>query len=223
MEISNMKYKAIIFDLDGVVIDTVKLWTKVNKLLLEKRGKVYDEEFLTPLVMSRPLLETVQIIKDHHGLMDDPIELLYERSELAKKVYEEEVGFIPGFLDFFHKAQTRNLAMAIATSSGTELIEVVDDKLGIRKLFNDNVYSISDVGNKVKPNPEIFLFAAKKIATEPKDTMTIVDSANSIEGSQAAGMYTIAITTTFPRWQLEDNAPNEIVTNFEQIKLEELT
>jgi HAD superfamily hydrolase (TIGR01509 family) len=218
-----MKYNAAILDLDGVVIDTTKLWNRVNKILLEKRGKVYDEKELSPMLMSRPLLETVQMLKNHYNLLDDPIELLYERTELAKKVYEEDVTFVPGLELFIEKLKNKGVKYAIATSSTNELIEVVDQKLKLREIFDHHIYTIADVGNVVKPNPDIFLFAAKKIEVEPAATFTIVDSSNSIAASLAAGMYTIAIATTFDRWRLEEAHPNEIVNRFEQIDIDKLT
>lgn len=186
--------KAIIFDLEGVVVDSEKLWDRCAVIFLGNHGFKYEREPHKPLLMGKTLEEGVEIWKKEIGLKGDTKKLAQERRDIIREMYYE-TNFIPGFLDFFNKVKDK-YKIGVGSSIERTFLEIVDNKLGITKLFNNHVYSIADIGFISKPNPDIFLFVAKKIGVNPKDCVVFEDSPNGVRAAKNAGMMCVATTNT---------------------------
>lgn len=209
----------IIFDLEGIVVDTESLWDKNAEIFLKRRGFRYEREKFKHLITGTSLEEGVEIMKKIYGFNGDKHQLALERIEIVKGLFRKEINFIPGFEDFFDKV--KNIyKVCIATALRKELLEIIDKKLGIFKLFNNHVYSISDVKGVGKPNPDIFLYAAKRLNSKPQDCFVIEDAPNGIEAAKRAGMKCIALTTIYKQDKL--NKADFIVNSFNKIDLNKI-
>lgn len=186
--------KAIIFDLEGVVVDSEKHWDACAVIFLGRHGLKYEREPHKPLLMGKTLEEGVIIWKKMIGLRGDTKKLAQERRDIIRDLYYD-TNFIPGFMDFFKKVKKR-YKIGVATSIERPFLRIIDEKLAVTKLFNNKVYSIEDIGFISKPNPDIFLFVASKLRVSPKDCVVFEDSPNGVEGAKRAGMTCVAITTT---------------------------
>jgi beta-phosphoglucomutase-like phosphatase (HAD superfamily) len=139
-----------------------------------------------------------------------------ERGEIVEELFKDDVNFIPGFIDFYEKIKT-DFKSAVATSLQRNFLEDGDKRLHLLKLFNGNVFSISDIGLISKPNPDIFLYAARKLNSPPENCLVIEDAPNGIESAKRAKMKCIAITTTFDRSKLTE--ADQIVNSYSEINL----
>ena len=209
--------KAIIFDAEGVVVDTEALWDKSQDVLLGKRGLLYDREYLKPKMAGQTLLEGAQLMVDHYKLDEDAGNVACEREVLIHDLFENDINFIDGFLQFINSLKNTELQISIATAMNKSLMEKVEMKLELMKIFGEHIYFIEDVGNKSKPEPDVFLLASEKMNIDPANCMVIEDAPHGIEAANRAGMKSIGLTTTFSKIHL--NKADYIADNFNDIRM----
>lgn len=158
--------KAIIFDAEGVVVDTEVLWDKSQEVLLGRRELEYDREYLKPKMAGQTLLEGAQLMVDHYRLDEDPNHIAQERKALINGLFENEINYIDGFLPFMDALKKTDLPISIATAMDKNLMKKVEAKLKLSHIYGEHIYFIEDVGNKSKPAPDVFLLAAKKMGIQ---------------------------------------------------------
>lgn len=215
-----MKFKTLIFDMDGVITDTERLYDVADTEFFRRHGQDYNRLETMTLLIGRSLKEGVGVIKDKYHFEGSIEELYQERRSILEGVFESSLHFIDGFEEFFKKVQGAGLQSGVATASDDKLLSIADRKLGLAKLFGNRIYKVSDVGNKSKPDPAIFLYAAKQMHAESHECFVIEDSPRGIQAAKNAGMFCIGIATTFPRDQLSE--ADLVVDAFEEIDLEKL-
>jgi beta-phosphoglucomutase-like phosphatase (HAD superfamily) len=110
-----------------------------------------------------------------------------------------------------------HLKKSIATAMNKTLMVKVEKKLRLQQFFGEHVYYIEDVGNKSKPEPDVFLYAAEKLGVKPSDCIVIEDAPHGIEAANKAGMISIGLVTTFSREHLQN--ADFIADDFENVLL----
>jgi len=214
------RLKAVIFDLEGVIVDSEPVWTKADLIFLKNHGvSITLEEYnssIKHLLMGLVLRDGVALMKKQYGFNDDPLKLAEERRSIVKSLFGEDVGFIPGFVDF-HMRIADAYRIAIATSLERYFLTPLDTRLELSKLFNGNVFSVEDIGFISKPDPAIFLHAAKTLQVSPQNCLVIEDAPNGIEAAKRAGMKCLAITTSSPRERL--TKADLVISSYEEIDL----
>lgn len=218
-----MKYKAIIFDMDGTIIDTEHIWAAANKTLIERRGIPYTPELQTELyrhIAGLALHKSCAIIKDIVKLEDPLDSLIQEKRLIANALYSQGVIFIEGFVKFHAYAQKYSLAMGVATNADAHHVHLTNQALKLDSFFGEHIYSISSVGNIPKPKPDIYLHAAHKLRVGPHECLAIEDSAHGIAAAKAAGMHCIGINTSKNRHNLRHS--DFIANHYDDIDLENL-
>lgn len=195
-----MALEAIIFDAEGVVVDTEAVWDEGQRVFFERRGIEYDRERVKPLLTGRSLIVGTQVLADLFELRGDPDELAEERAEIVRGLMKE-VRLVPGFSSFF--SEVRDMyRTCVATAMAEELFEIVDRQLGIRELFGGRVYTLSDVEQRSKPDPALFLYAAGQLGTPPGRCVVIEDSPLGIEAAHRAGIRVVGLATTYGKESL---------------------
>lgn len=212
-----MAIESVIFDLEGVIIDTEPLWDQVSIIFLERRKAIYNRERTKPLLMGKTLAEGVRIMQEQYGFGGNVEEQATERREIARELFSEDVVFIPGFEKFYENIVGKGLKSAIATSLERDFLKSMDQRLKLSELFNDKIFSIADVGYKSKPNPDIFLHAASQLSTLPLNSLVIEDAPNGVEAARRAGMRCVALTTSTTREKLI--GANLVVDSYTEIDL----
>jgi len=218
-----MKYKTIIFDMDGTIVDTEEIWQQAGHSLITSRGKTLsdeDKQELAKRLSGFALHDSCKVIKDFAGL-EEPIEtLIREKSGKASDLYAQGIRFIEGFLDFHQKAVSYNLKVGIATNADNHTIYLTDKTLNLKKLFGNHIYSFTQVNNQAKPNPAVYLHAAQQLETDPQECIAIEDSHHGVQAARNAGMLCIGINTAKKPELLQNS--NFIIDHYDEIRLEEL-
>ena len=201
-----MNYKAIIFDLDGTIIDTDHVWRRARNQIISNRGHELtpeDEAYLDHHLAGMDTLKSCQIIKDLIQT-DDSVEILMkEKIALACQLYQTSICFIEGFIEFHAKARAIPLKMGVATNANAQTVMVTEKKLNLTHYFEHHIYTINHVDNRGKPDPAIYLYAAKQLGVAPKECIAIEDSAHGILAAQLAGMLCIGINSSKKPEQIE--------------------
>jgi beta-phosphoglucomutase len=208
--------QAILFDAEGVVIDTEKMWDAAQVEFMNRRGITYDRSKLKHLLSGKSQPEAIEILRAECGLMGDTSSLVAERRELVRRHLANGVEFVGGFREFHQQVQSA-YRTCIATAMPEDLLAIVDARLGLSRLFDGRIYSLSAVGYRSKPNPDIFLYAAGRLEVEPANCLVIEDAPHGVEAARRAGMKCVALTTTFDRQTL--SRADRVVDSFAQIEL----
>jgi beta-phosphoglucomutase len=193
-----MSKKAIIFDLDGTIIDTGWIWRQVTRDIIESRGITCDDHLAHQLENELCGLEinaACAIIKETIGIPDSLTTLVAEKKQRARDLYEQQVTFIDGFEKFHRKVKASGLKSGIATNSDIISLNQVKHQLNLERFFGNHIYSIADVNFRYKPDPAIYLHAAKQLGLNPDECIAIEDSKHGVTAAKSAGMFCIGINS----------------------------
>ena len=192
----------IIFDAEGIVIDTETIWDKGQAIFLQRRGFVYDRERIKPLLTGRTLAEGVEVMRQAYRFDGDTEVLARERADIVRELFIHETAFIEGFLPFYESVRSR-YKTCVATAMDQDLLKLVDQHLNLSALFENRIYTLDKVGYRSKPNPDIFLYAAQQLGSAPEHCVVIEDAPHGIDAAKSAGMCCIAISTTYDPGKLQ--------------------
>jgi beta-phosphoglucomutase len=200
---------AAIFDMDGTLIDNTPYHFKSWQALFKKYSKgVLPRETYYTEISGVPVMETIRRIfgsdHDEAGLK----ELLQEKEEFYRKEYAPYLVAKNGLENFLTALKNAGVKMAMATSATVEDIDFILNKIPIRGDF-DTIVNSSMV-SKPKPDPQIFLKAAKKLNMDPSKCIVFEDSLAGVKAANSAGMKVVAITTSHKPEELH---PVDLVIN----------
>jgi HAD superfamily hydrolase (TIGR01509 family) len=185
-----MRLKAVVFDLDGVLANTEDLYEEAGSAVLGRRGLTYDPP-LRELMMGRPVADALRIMIETHDL-SDPVDALFEECrEVLYGLMATALAPMPGVGELLDRLDSAKLPVAVATSALPEYAEFVLTRLDLKRRFQF-VLTSADITHG-KPDPEIYLLAARNLALEPREMMVLEDSANGCRAAVAAGAFTVAV------------------------------
>ena len=218
------KYQAIIFDMDGTIIDTDHLWKAANLPILHEHAPHLSQEEKDAMIASFKHLtfyEIWKIIQDNCTTQMTIEEIAQQNRRHVQELYRVTgISMIPKFDEFHGKVATSGLKTAIATSSEQDTVNVILEMVPLKDYFSDHIYNVDHVNKAYKPSPDIYLHAAEKLNVQPCCCIAIEDSSSGIKAAKAAGMYCIGINTGKNRDILKQ--ADEIVECFSEIDLDKL-
>lgn len=182
--------KAVIFDMDGVMIDSEPLWEKTEKIMMARKGLVYNPVYREKIV-GLGQKESAVLLKETFSLNENIEDIIDQRISVLLDIYDRELSLVRGLTELLDSVSKSTLKVALASSSPLKVIEFVLSKFDLNKYF-DLVVS----GDKVehgKPSPDIYNYTAERLGLECDECVVIEDSINGVISAKSAGMYCIAI------------------------------
>lgn len=180
--------RALLFDMDGLMVDSEPLWFEVEREFFRRRGGEWTEE-LAHACIGQGLANTLRVMSD---LLGEELPYGPSRDELhaAFEAGVPSLRLQPGCLELLQAAHG-GAALAVASSSSRRLVSAVIEALDVARYFGA-VVSGSDVA-RLKPAPDVFLAAAERLGVPPSHCVVLEDSLAGVKAGRAAGMTTIAV------------------------------
>lgn len=181
--------EGVIFDMDGVIMDSEPIHYKVEKAILGNFNEPFELQDHARFVgqTTRDLWKT--LCEERNLSQSFEVLALLDNADYMEELKSGEIAPIDGVVDLIKGLQSQEVPMVVASSAIRQNIEVVIDRLDIKQFFEGYV-SGQDV-EKTKPNPDIFLKAADLIKVEPAKCLVIEDAKHGVEAAKAAGMFCI--------------------------------
>jgi HAD superfamily hydrolase (TIGR01509 family) len=181
--------EAVVFDLDGVLLDSEQIWDEVREQLARERGGRWHEGAQRAM-MGMSSTEWSQYMHDEIGLPESPDEISAEVVRRLEEQYRQHLPLLDGAVEAVERLAAR-WPLGIASSSNREVIDLVLELSGLAPFFKVTVSS-EEVA-RGKPAPDVYLEAARRLGVTPERSAAIEDSENGIRAAKAAGMRVIAI------------------------------
>ena len=182
--------KGVIFDLDGVILDSMAMWAEIAPNYLRSRN-IEPEPSLRETVFSMTMLQGAEYIKDHYHLQEATEEIIQAVSKIMIEFYHNEVTLKEGAMDLLNALKERKIPITVATSSPRILVEKALIRNGVipyvSKLF------IADEIGVDKHTPEIYQKAAEFMGIKPEETYVFEDSLYALHTASKAGFQTVGV------------------------------
>lgn len=214
-----MVLKGLIFDFDGLILDTEIPGCNAWAEIFEMHGHTFTVDDWKKAIGSGPsAYDPALHLQQLTGRKLD-VNTLNAASVKRSLEMIEDLPTLPGVREFIQAGKNAGLALAVASSSSRDWVEGHLNRLGLRQFF-DVVCTADDVAN-VKPDPALFLLAAEKIGCEPSEVVVFEDSPNGITAANRAGMPCIAVPNEITRTMDTSHASAQ-VDSFLQVDLTRL-
>jgi HAD superfamily hydrolase (TIGR01509 family) len=187
--------EAVVFDLDGVLIQSEEVWDEVREAYVRERGGRYDAD-VQRAMMGMSSTEWSSFLHDEAGVPDEPAEINAEVVRRMLAAYRDHLPLIDGAVDAVRRLADA-FPLGVASSSNRELIDAVLDVAGLAPFFRATVSS-EEVAHG-KPAPDVYLEAARRLGVDAARCAAVEDSHGGIRSAKAAGMRVLAIPNpTYP-------------------------
>jgi HAD superfamily hydrolase (TIGR01509 family) len=184
-----MSIRAVVFDLDGILVDSEQVWDAARRDVVAEHGGTWrDEATRDMLGMSAP--EWSRYVVERLNVDLTPEEVNRAVVDALLREYDERLPLLPGAREAVERMAER-WPLGLASSSNRPVIDLVLDRMGVTGKFAATVSS-EEVG-RGKPAPDVYLEAARRLAVDPAACAAIEDSENGIKSAHAAGMRVVAI------------------------------
>ena len=208
------EYKGILFDMDGVLVDSEPLFHKAVNVMVERCGAPpITEEENNRYLLGTTVEETWVRVRELRNIPQTPAELLAGYNEVVKDVLRSDLVARPGVRDLIAEARRRGLPIAVASSSLREWVELKLSVIGLTDSFPVRLGG-DDVENG-KPAPDIYIKAARLIGLEATDCVAIEDSPIGLAAASSSGAYTVCTLTDSTR-HLDLSDADTIIENLEE-------
>jgi HAD superfamily hydrolase (TIGR01509 family) len=181
--------EAVVFDLDGILVQSEELWDAARRELAAAHGIEWPQG-ATDAMMGMSSKEWSRYVHDEVGVPEPPEEINRKVLAWVEKRYREDLPWIPGAREAVRRMAER-FPLGLATSSNREIIDIVVEVGGFEDMLLVTVSS--EEVERGKPAPDVYLEATQRMGVDPRRTAAIEDSTNGLLAAKAAGMRVIAI------------------------------
>ena len=191
-------YRAILFDMDGVLVDSEPLFlSAINRLLVQEGVEPISVKENEELLIGTTIGETWRLLKLHRALERSTEDYISRYDSIVRQVMQEELEPQAGVRRLIEACNERGLPKAVASSSLHMWVDLKLNAIGLTGAF-DAVLGGDDV-TRGKPEPDIYIKAAESLGVPPNECIAIEDSPIGIAAAVASGAYTIAVRTEYTR------------------------
>jgi HAD superfamily hydrolase (TIGR01509 family) len=180
---------AVIFDMDGVLVDSEAVWDDVRKRFVEEKGGTWRDGAQRDM-MGMSSVEWSRYVRDRLGVDMTLEDISLEVADRVADTYRKNLPLLPGAVEAVERLAAL-WPLGIASSSNREVIDLVLELSRLAPFFKATVSS-EEVA-RGKPAPDVYLEAARRLGVAPQRTGAIEDSENGIRAAKAAGMRVVAI------------------------------
>jgi HAD superfamily hydrolase (TIGR01509 family) len=181
--------EAVVFDLDGVLIDSEQVWDEVRERFVREHGGRWHAEAQREM-MGMSSTEWSRYLHEELGVPIAPAEISDEVAARVARAYREGLPLLPGAIEAVRRIGAR-WPLALATSSNRGIIDLVLDRAGVADMFSVTVSS--EEVERGKPAPDVYLEAAGKLGVDPGLAAAVEDSTNGLLAAAAAGLGVVAV------------------------------
>ena len=208
--------KAVIFDMDGTIIDSMWVWHQVDVDFLKK----YNQELPVDLLKSiegMSFTETASYFKNRFKLIQSIDEIMNEWIDMVKDYYSSVIEIKKGVKEFLAYLKNNNYKIGMATSNYRDLVDVVLKRNNIYEYFQ-SIVTTCEV-SRDKTSPDVFLETARRLDVLPSSCLVFEDSLSGITGARAAGMKATAIYDKYGACSVEElkSAADNFIDDFESL------
>lgn len=189
---------AVVFDLDGLMLNTEEIFNDAGRVLMQRRGLVMTDELLCKM-MGRRAHEAFGALVDATGITDPIPDLIAEAWQLFEDLMEDRLDTMPGLFRLLDEIDKKQLPKAVATSSGRKYLERMLGQFDLLPRFNTTL-TAEDVEHG-KPHPEIYIKAAERLAVPVDRTLVLEDSHTGSTAGVRAGAVVVSIPHRHSRSQ----------------------
>ena len=209
---------AVIFDMDGVIVDSNPYHKLAFHAFLKKYNIILTDEELKTKVFGHTNKSIMSYIFKDDISLEQSQHWADEKEAIFREMYKADIQPVQGLTSFLQTLKEQKIDTAVGTSAPLENLDFVLDALNIRKFFNVLLHS-ADV-TQGKPHPEIYLKAASKLNVDPRHCVVIEDSLPGVQAGISAGMKVIGITTTHTPEELSNT--HLVIQNFRELSMEKV-
>lgn len=196
------KIRAVIFDMDGVLVDSEALINAAAIAMFEEKGLVVQPDDFLPFVGAGED-RYIGGVAELYGFPLDGPAAKKRTYEIYLELAPSQLEVFPGTLDLLHACRKAGLLLAVASSADEIKVYANLQKIGLPFDFWDTIVKGEDALRK-KPAPDAFLFAAEKLGVMPSECVVVEDAVNGVQAAKAAGMRCVAVATSFPADRLRE-------------------
>lgn len=209
--------EAVIFDMDGVLVDNHESWSEFDKKFLQQFN-IESNDAYSVFVNGRSMEEVIIWLKKHYQLDDDVDNLLSYKEDWVRKVYEEGSKPMSAVEDLLKKIKANNFKLALCSGAKMWMIQIILDRFKWHDYF-EVVVSSDHVNYRGKPDPEIYLHTARLLQVNPENCLVFEDAENGVTAAKSAGMKCIGYKDL--RFKLPDdlNQADFVVNSFNDEKI----
>ncbi|NPV38472.1 hypothetical protein BREVNS_0296 [Brevinematales bacterium NS] len=189
--------KGVIFDMDGLMVDTEMFYFQVEREMGRRYGRVVEDSLLHRMMGQKPI-DSMRMFVEELGIDEDPLVLLAERDERILEAMRRELRPMPGLYELL-EALRPVAKLAVGTGNTRKMVQEVLRILGLEGFFD--FIQTSDNVQAGKPSPEIFEKACQGLGLEGSQVAVLEDSANGIRAAHAAGCLPLAVPNEYTRNQ----------------------
>ncbi len=210
--------EAVIFDLDGTLVDNNAYHIEAWKVFYERIGKPFSKKEYMNNINGRVNRDIFNYVFDTILSADMIDEYSIEKESMYRDLYAPHIKPIDGLIDFLDELEKEKIPKTIATSGIAPNINFMFEHVPIRKYYAD-VIDASQI-TKGKPHPEIFLKAAAAVNADPTNCIAFEDSVAGIRSAKAAGMKVVGLTTTHTADDIKE--ADLIIKDYTEVSLRKL-
>jgi len=206
------RIRALVFDFDGTLADSARIWEIVNSQFFAKRGIPHDPGF-QDAIAGFNVVECARYVKERYGIADHVDDIIAEWEETYLKLYATDLDYIQGAVDFIRAMRERGLKIGIATAADMQALGAYFSAHEDTRGLFDVIVTTTDVG-RPKPDPAVYLECMHRLGASPDTCVIFEDTVTGLQGAKATGSRVVCIHSTDTNLPQKQELSDCIVVNY---------